>query len=221
MRGVIVLAASLLLALVSSLVSAYDPSPLQDFCAATNDTKHAEFVNGKFCKRRDITTADDFFYTGLNLPTNTSSSPLGSNANLLDVSKIPGLNTLGISLVRADLAANGGLIQLHTHPRATEIILVLEGTLYAGFVTSFPENRLIAKVLNAGDVFVIPMGLIHFQFNIGKTNAVVIAAFNSENPGVISIPNAVFGANPAINPDILAKAFQLDKKIVEDLETKF
>ncbi|KAK1280134.1 putative germin-like protein 2-1 [Acorus gramineus] len=35
----------------------------------------------------------------------------------------------------------------HTHPRATEILTVLEGTLYVGFVTSNPENRHTTKVL--------------------------------------------------------------------------
>ncbi|KAJ4822540.1 Germin-like protein sub 1 member 13 [Turnera subulata] len=220
MGAVNVLAASLLLALVYSLASASDPSPLQDFCAAINDPKYAVFVNGKFCKSPNLTTADDFFFTGLNVPRSTANR-VGSNVTLLNVDRIPGLNTLGISLARLDYAAEGGLNPPHTHPRGTEILLVLQGTLYVGFVTSNPDNRLIAKVLQAGDVFVFPVGLIHFQFNIAKTSAVAIAALSSQNPGVITIANAIFGSNPPINPDVLAKAFQLDKQIVEDLEKKF
>ena len=134
---------------------------------------------------------------------------------------LPGLNTLGISLARLDFAPFG-LNPPHTHPRATEVIVVLEGTLYVGFVTSNPENRLFAKTLYPGDVFVIPEGLIHFQFNVAKTkNAVVIAGLSSQNPGIITIANAVFGSNPKINPDILAKAFQLEKKVVDYLEKVF
>ncbi|KAJ4842800.1 Germin-like protein sub 1 member 13 [Turnera subulata] len=220
MSAVNVLAASLLLALVSSMASASDPSPLQDFCAAINDTKSAVFVNGKFCKSPNLTTADDFFFTGLNVPRSTAN-PLGSNVTPVNVDNLPGLNTLGISLARVDYAPDGGLNPPHTHPRGTEVLLVLQGTLYAGFVTSSPDNRLIAKVLKPGDVFVFPLGLIHFQFNIGKTNAVAIAALSSQNPGLITIANAVFGSNPPINPDALAKAFQLDKQIVEDLQKKF
>nr|CAN73846.1 hypothetical protein VITISV_021637 [Vitis vinifera] len=98
---------------------------------------------------------------------------------------------------------------------------VTTGTLLVGFVTSNPQNRFISKVLNKGDVFVFPIGLIHFQFNIGHTNAVAIAALNSQNPGVITIANAVFGSNPPINPDFLARAFQLDKKVVEYLQARF
>ena len=139
----------------------------------------------------------------------------------VNVAQIPGLNTLGISLVRIDYAPNGGLNPPHTHPRATEILVVAEGTLYVGFVTSNPDNRLITKILYPGDVFVFPVGLIHFQFNVGKTNAVAFAALSSQNPGVITIANAVFGSNPPINPDVLVKAFQLDKNVVKNLESKF
>ncbi|KAJ9128974.1 hypothetical protein P3X46_034260 [Hevea brasiliensis] len=140
---------------------------------------HAVFVNGKFCKDSMLVTANDFSFSGLNIAGNTSNQ-VGSNVTLLNVDKIPGLNTLGISLARIDFAPYGGLNPPHTHPRATEILIVLEGTLYVGFVTSNP-NRLITKVLNAGDVLVFPIRLIHFQFNVGKTNAVAIAALSSQN----------------------------------------
>ncbi|XVF30950.1 hypothetical protein REPUB_Repub16aG0103300 [Reevesia pubescens] len=96
-----------------------------------------------------------------------------------------------------------------------------KGTLYVGFVTSNPDNRFFSKVLKTGDVFVFPVGLIHFQLNIGKTNAIAFAGLSSQNPGVITIANAVFGSNPPINPDVLAKAFKLEKKVVEFLQTRF
>nr|CAN71347.1 hypothetical protein VITISV_024252 [Vitis vinifera] len=51
--------------------------------------------------------------------------------------------------------------------------------------------------------------------------AVAIAGLSSQNPGVITISNAVFGSNPPINPDFLATAFQLDKKVVEFLQARF
>ncbi|KAG8649818.1 germin-like protein subfamily 1 member 16 [Manihot esculenta] len=208
-----------LLALALSYASAYDPSPLQDFCVAINNPFNAVFVNGKFCKNPNLTIANDFSFSGLNVPRNTGNQ-VGSTVTLLNVEQIPGVNTLGISLARIDYAPNGGLNPPHFHPRATEILLVLEGTLYVGFITSNP-NRLISKVLNPGDVFVFPIGLIHFQFNIAKTNGVAIASLNSQNPGVVTIANATFGTNPPINPDVLAKAFQLDKQVVKNLQAKF
>ncbi|XP_022718998.1 germin-like protein subfamily 1 member 13 [Durio zibethinus] len=220
MKGVHFLVAFLFLALASSFACASDPSPLQDFCVALNDTKNAVFVNGKFCKDPKLAKAEDFFFSGLNMPGNTSNQ-LGSKVTPVNVEQVAGLNTLGISLARIDFAPYGGLNPPHTHPRATEILVVLEGTLYVGFVTSNPDNRLITKVLYPGDVFVFPVGLIHFQFNIGNTNAIAFAGLSSQNPGVITIANAVFGSNPPINPDVLAKAFQLDKNVVKYLQSKF
>ncbi|XP_022719991.1 germin-like protein subfamily 1 member 13 isoform X2 [Durio zibethinus] len=220
MKGVYFLVAFVLFALASTLASASDPSPLQDFCVAINDTKTGVFVNGKFCKDPKLATPMDFFFSGLNIPGNTSNQ-LGSKVTPVNVAQILGLNTLGISLARLDFAPYGGLNPPHTHPRATEILVVVEGTLLVGFVTSNPDNRLITKVLYPGDVFVFPIGLIHFQFNVGNTNAVAFAALSSQNPGVITIANAVFGSNPAINPDVLAKAFQLDKNIVNQLQHQF
>ncbi|KAK6932074.1 Cupin 1 [Dillenia turbinata] len=211
--------------LAFSLSSASDPSPLQDFCVAIDDPKGALFVNGKFCKDPNLVTADDFFHAGLNIAGNTSN-PLGSKVTLVNVDQIPGLNTLGISLARIDFASYG-LNPPHTHPRAKEVLFVLEGTLCVGFVTSNnPDNkalnnRLITKVLNPGDVFVFPEGLIHFQFNVGKTNAIAFAGLSSQNPGVITIANAVFGSNPSINPDVLTKAFQVDKNVTDYLQKQF
>ncbi|CAK9136595.1 unnamed protein product [Ilex paraguariensis] len=161
---------------------ASDPSPLQDFCVAVNDSKAAVFVNGNFCQDPKMATANDFFFPGLNIPGNTS-------------------NKLG-SMV-------------------TPILTVMEGTLYVGFVTSNPDNRLISKVLCQGDVFVFPIGLIHFQLNVGNTPVVAIAALSSQNPGVISIANVVFGSKPTISVDVLTKAFQVDKNVVNYLEAQF
>lgn len=178
------------------------------------------FVNGKLCKDPKLATANDFFFSGLNTPKSTSNS-VGSVVTPVNVDQIPGLNSLGISLVRIDYAPNGGVNPPHTHPRGTEILVVLEGVLYVGFVTSNPDNRLISKTLYPGDVFVFPIGLIHFQQNVGKTNAVAFAGLSSQNPGVITIANAVFGSNLPVNHDVLTRAFQLSKKIVKYLQSRF
>ncbi|URE33579.1 porphobilinogen deaminase [Musa troglodytarum] len=201
-----ILLLSALLALASSPTMARDPGALQDFCVADNTSD--VFVNGLACKDPKLVMAEDFFFSGLDEPRNTTNK-VGSNVTLLNASRIPGLNTLGISMARLDFAPYG-LNPPHVHPRATEILTVLEGSLYVGFVTSNPDNRLFAKVLTEGDVFVFPQGLVHFQFNHGTRNAVALAALSSQNPGVITIANAVFGSKPAISDDVLAQAFQVD-----------
>ena len=180
------------------------------------------FVNGKFCKDPKLAKAEDFFTSGLNIAGNTINK-VGSNVTTVNVDKIPGLNTLGISLVRIDYAPYGQNPP-HTHPRGSEILVLVEGQLLVGFVTSNQAdgtNRLFTKVLNPGDVFVFPIGLIHFQFNQGQTPAVAFAALSSQNAGVITIANAVFGSTPPINPDVLAKAFQVDKSTINYLQKQF
>ncbi|KAK4413042.1 putative germin-like protein 2-1 [Sesamum alatum] len=199
------------------LAFAFEPSPLQDFCVA--DFTTTARVNGHACKNPASVQASDFSFSGLHLPGNTSN-PNGSRVTPVAVAQLPGLNTLGISMVRIDYAP-WGINPPHTHPRATEILTVLEGSLQVGFVTSNPDNSLITKTLQKGDVFVFPVGLIHFQRNVGTGNAVAIAALSSQNPGVITIANAVFGSKPGISSDILTKAFQVDKSVVYQLQDKF
>ncbi|KAF6145863.1 hypothetical protein GIB67_028858 [Kingdonia uniflora] len=210
---------ALTVALVPCSVFASDPSSLQDFCVAIDDPRFAVFVNGKFCKDPELATANDFFLAGLQIPGKTANK-VGSNVTQANVAQIPGLNTLGISFARIDYAPYG-LNPPHTHPRASEILTVLEGSLYVGFVTSNPVNRLISKILNQGDVFIFPVGLIHFQFNVGHTNAVALAGLSSQNPGTITIANAVFGSKPPISDDVLMKAFQVDKSVIDKLQAQF
>lgn len=135
--------------------------------------------------------------------------------------RIPGPNTQRISAIRLDIAPFGQ-VPPHTHPRASEIIYVNQGTLYDGFVSADEDgNRLFTKILNPGDVYVFPFGLIHFQFNPNRTPAVAFTALGSQNGGFSTVANALFGLNPAINLDVLAKAFQLHKNTVLQLQQKF
>ncbi|TVT98964.1 hypothetical protein EJB05_55700, partial [Eragrostis curvula] len=212
-----ILLASAVFALSWFQCIASDPSLLQDFCVVDKMSKVR--VNGFPCKDAKDVVAEDFFFSGLHMAGNTTNKQ-GSAVTPVNVAQIAGLNTMGISLARIDYAPYG-LNPPHTHPRATEILTVLEGSLYVGFVTSNPDNKLFTKVLNKGDVFVFPEGLIHFQFNYGTNNAVAIAALSSQNPGVITVANAVFGSKPSISDDVLAKAFQVDKKTIDRIQAQF
>ncbi|TXG48161.1 hypothetical protein EZV62_027455 [Acer yangbiense] len=207
----------LILLTCSGAFASDDPSPLQDFCVA--DLKAPVLVNGYVCKDPKLVIAEDFYTSGLHLERNISDS-CGSGSDSISVIQVPGLNTLGISMGRVDLDS-WGVIAPHYHPRASEIITVLQGTIETGFVTSNPENRLISKVLKKGDVFVIPKGLVHYQRNIGNGHAVALTAFNSQNRGVVTVGNAVFGSKPSISSDLLAKSFQVDENVIHQLQAKF
>lgn len=215
--------ALLVLAMFPYVAFATDPNQLQDFCVGVNSPQLGVFVNGRFCKDPMKVDANDFLFRGLNIPGNTINKD-GSNVTRVDINTFPGLNTLGISLARIDVAPHGGLNTPHHHPRATEVITVIKGTLYAGFIASNPPkgpNRFFFKVLNEGDVFIFPQGMIHFEMNFGEVPAFALSSFSSQFPGVVTTADAVFGSSPPVSVDLLAKAFQLDPKIVKYLQTKF
>ncbi|CAL9072897.1 unnamed protein product [Musa textilis] len=208
----------LLLAFFSLLVVppslAADPDMLQDICVA--DPGSGVKLNGFACKPAENVTEADFFFKGLATPGATNNT-MGSLVTAANVEKIPGLNTLGVSMSRIDYAP-GGLNPPHTHPRATEIVFVLDGTLDVGFITT--ANKLIAKTITKGEIFVFPRGLVHFQKNNGAVPAAVIAAFNSQLPGTQSIAATLFTATPSVPDDVLAKAFQIGTNEVEEIKSR-
>jgi quercetin dioxygenase-like cupin family protein len=176
---------------------------------------HAVHVNGQPCKDPATVATDDFFFAGVDKPGGTNSSRYAFSG--LPV-QIPGLNTLGQSHARVDVAP-GGVFPPHYHPRASETAVVLEGAVYFGFVTSFPENKLFAKVLRKGDVFAVPQGVVHFLYNNGTEPAALYATLSSQNPGLVLIGDALFGSG--LPSDLLAKTFLTDTETVDRIGTKF
>ncbi|XP_062208744.1 germin-like protein 1-4 [Phragmites australis] len=218
--AVLLAACAFLLALAAPLVAG-EPDMLQDICVADyKSLKGPLRVNGFPCKREMNVTADDFFFGGLAKAADVySGNPMGSAVTTADVEKLPGLNTLGVSMARVDYAPWGGVNPPHVHPRATEILFVVEGTLEVGFVTS--ANRLLRRTVSKGEVFVFPRGLVHFQWSVGEAPAVAISAFDSQLPGTLPVAGALFGASPALPTDMLARAFQTDGGVVENIKSKF
>ncbi|XP_074560009.1 putative germin-like protein 2-1 [Curcuma longa] len=215
---IILIAASIAVVVISSIcvVSSPDPGLLQDFCVA--DLTSTVLVNGYACKDRLLVTPDDFFFSGIDQPRSTDNQ-LGSNITVVGVDRIPGLNTLGLTIARIDFAP-GGVNPPHHHPRSSEVFTVVEGVLFVGFITTNSDtgNTLYAKKLQKGDVFAFPQGLIHFQYNFGGKRAVATAAFGSQSPGLSTVTNAVFGSDPSVPAAILAKAFQLNETTIEWLQ---
>ncbi|PWZ13066.1 Germin-like protein 5-1 [Zea mays] len=216
-RLAIVVATTAMLVFLPSPSVAGDPDLLQDICVA--DLTSTVKVNGYACKAAAAVTADDFYFSGLGGAGNTSASAYGSAVTGANVEKVPGLNTLGVSMSRIDYAPGGGLNPPHTHPRATEMVFVLQGTLDVGFVTA-ANNRLVARTLAPGDVFVFPRGLVHFQRNAGDGPAAVVSAFNSQLPGTQSLAAALFAASPELPDAVLAKAFQVGTKEVDKIKAR-
>ncbi|KAL8529701.1 hypothetical protein ACS0TY_006951 [Phlomoides rotata] len=192
-----------------------DPDPLQDFCIA--DLQGTPSLNGFPCKRATNVTSDDFFFDGFVQEGSTNNS-FGSSVTAGNVLAFPGVNTLGISMNRVDLAP-GGTNPLHSHPRATESGVIIRGKVLVGFITT--GNVFYSKNLTAGEMFVIPRGLMHFQMNVGQEKALLFTAFNSHLPGVVLASINLFGARPSVPDDVLTKAFLVEKKVVNEIRSKF
>jgi quercetin dioxygenase-like cupin family protein len=182
-----------------------DPDSLQDFCVA--DLSTSTSVNGFPCKPASNVTSDDFFFDGLSKEGDTTGI-FGSNVTSGSVLVFPGLNTLGISINRVDFAI-GGVNPPHSHPRATETVLIISGQVLVGFVTT------------AGQIFVIPEGLVHFQKNVGPGKALAFTSFNSQLPGAAIVPLNLFASAPLIPNDVLTKTFQVGDDVVNSIKSKF
>ncbi|KAI9082669.1 hypothetical protein K1719_035538 [Acacia pycnantha] len=98
-------------------------------------------VNGLMCKDAAKVNASDFFSNILAKPGATNNT-FGSLVTRANVEKIPGLNTLDVSLSRIDYAP-GGINPPHTHPRATELpgTQSIAATLFVA-TPPVPENVL-------------------------------------------------------------------------------
>ncbi|CAM6095922.1 unnamed protein product [Calypogeia fissa] len=126
--------------------------------------------------------------------------------------QFPGVVGLGISTLFFN-AAGGAEVPPHIHPRATEIFYILTGTWYVGFIDT--SNKLFDANLVAGDLFIFPIGLIHFQLVTSKDGATGFSAFNSENPGVSIIPTALFESSASLDNMVLAEAFNVTVDIIK------
>jgi quercetin dioxygenase-like cupin family protein len=210
-------AAVVMMLATTAAITASDADAIDDFCVA--DLTSTIILNGLVCRNPATVNGTDFAFTGFEKAGNTDNS-LGSvvTPGFAGVN-YPALNTLGLALARIDYAKGGGLVPPHTHPRATEVLYVVKGTLYVGFVDT--NDKLYSAVLHKGDVFVFPKGLLHFQLNIGHAPAFSISVLNSQNPGVQLTANALFGAQPPIQDNVLAKAFGIPVSEVQTIKKGF
>ncbi|KAL6315807.1 hypothetical protein AAG906_008193 [Vitis piasezkii] len=199
-----------ILALFSFLLVSSSHAAVQDFCVA--DLTAPQGPAGYSCKTPAEVTADDFVYSGLSVPGNTSTL-FNAAINTAFVDKFPGLNGLGVSMARADIAP-GGVIPMHTHPGASEIILIAKGSVTAGLISS--DNTVYLKTLKEGDIMVFPQGLLHFQVNTGRTQAHLWASFGSPNPGLQILSNALFSNN--LPSELIEKTTFLDDDEVKRLK---
>lgn len=168
------------LALILSHARA-DPDPLQDYCIADMRNQSPYSVNGAPCINPNSACISHFTTSALSRRGNTKANQFGFNVTLTNTANLPGLNTMGLTMARIDMAGNG-LVPPHSHPRASEVTICLEGVIGVGFVDT--SYRLFTQILRPGESFVFPKG----------AQIASVAAFMSK---------------PWIPDEVLGKAFQI------------
>ncbi|KAK4479740.1 hypothetical protein RD792_015272 [Penstemon davidsonii] len=183
-----------------------DPDPLHDYCVGDIKSPHDFYSNGAPCISPERTLASHFATSSLSEVGNMNQ--FNFNVTLANTNYLPGLNTLGLVMARIDIAVNG-LVPPHSHPRASEVTILLEGSLLVGFVDT--SNHLYTQQLRPGDCFVFPKGLIHFLYNTDLVNpAMAVSGLSSQNPGAQISSLAAFRSNPQIPDEVLKKGFKIN-----------
>ncbi|KAK9277712.1 hypothetical protein L1049_007259 [Liquidambar formosana] len=185
-----------------------DPDPLQDYCIANTNTPPPFFMNGAHCIDPSLASTTHFVTSALSKPGNTTASQFGYSVTIANTTNLPGLNTMGLTMSRIDIARDG-LVPPHWHPRASEVTTLLKGSLLVGFVDT--SNRLFTQQLRVGDSFVFPKGLVHFLFNLDSVGpAMCLSGFSSQAPGLQSAALASFTSKPGIPDEVLRAAFKIN-----------
>ncbi|XP_048230350.1 putative germin-like protein 9-2 isoform X2 [Ricinus communis] len=159
-------------------------------------------------------TRQYFTFTGFRLLRNANLT--GKTTALVTkatMKEFPALEGQGVS-VSAIIYPPSGMNLPHIHPRASELLIVLQGSLQVGFVDT--TNKLFTQTIEAPDMFIFPKGLVHFQVNMRNDSpAYALGVFGSANGGTVSLPSTVFGSG--IPAETLAKAFKTDEETISKL----
>ncbi|XP_055806590.1 germin-like protein subfamily 1 member 1 [Solanum dulcamara] len=212
----IVLSMSVLVVVLGLVGS--DPDPLQDYCVA--DTKKGTtenfYYNGVPCINPKIVDTSHFATSALSKPGKIDIV-LGFNVTLATIFNLPGMNTQGVTMARIDIGPNS-LVSPHSHPRASEVAILLKGSLLVGFINT--SNHLFTQNLRPGDCFVFPKAMIHFLYNKdSKVQALVVSGLSSQNPGVQMASPAAFATTTAMSEEVSNKLFQINNQDVTKIRT--
>ena len=180
------------------MAMAGDPDIISDFIVPPNTT---------------IVDGNVFTFTGMRVLVD-APFPMTFKVLKASMAEFPTLNGQSVSSAVLQYPA-GSVNPPHTHPRSAELLFLLSGSLEVGFVDT--TNKLFTQTLQAGDLFVFPKGLVHFQYNSDAKNlAMAVSAFGSASAGTVSVPSAVF--NTSIDDGILAKSFKTDVATIQKIK---
>jgi hypothetical protein len=134
---------------------------------------------------------NDFIYDFANPPTQLyNSSGKGGFTIAANRKTMPSLIGTGSSMSVGFLGPCG-FNTPHTHPRGTELNIVVQGSLMTTMILE-NEARAVSNPTNLYQMAVFPQGALHQEFNPGCEPTVFVAAFNNEDAGTLQTMNAFF-----------------------------
>ncbi|KAG6549365.1 hypothetical protein Mapa_009083 [Marchantia paleacea] len=162
----------------------------------------------------NASTLDGSFFTSTLLRDVKLIEGTAATVTPVNVKVFPALEGLGVSFAMFQFPPQT-INSLHIHPRASEILFVVEGSLDVGIIDS--TNKMFHQRLLKGDLFVFPKGLVHFQINTDKhQKATALGGFSSSNPGLIRLAPNLFKSG--ISDSVLQKSFGVSLEVVKNLK---
>lgn len=145
---------------------------------------------------------------------NQTSVAMGTGGTIQagDADTTPALVGTGMSYSLFTIEAGGENLP-HYHPRASEFLYLIEGELEVAFVTT--AGHVIKNTMVAGQATIFPEAMIHYQRNIGQSQAQYISTLNSEVPGVASM--RVWESLPT---QALGQALRMSEEETKKFQTK-
>lgn len=159
------------------------------------------------------TTVDASFFTYTGFRGILDQAPKEFTATKASMDEFPALKGQGVSYAMLQFPPNT-IFSPHTRVDSSGLMFVLTGSLEVGLIDS--KDVLYRKKLYAGDMFVFPKGLIHYQYNADPLlPATAIAAFGSASARTVSVPSSIFGSG--IPDDVLEKSFKTDIRTIRKI----
>ncbi|KAM5554394.1 putative germin-like protein 9-2 [Rosa sericea] len=183
---------------ISRRALASDPDITSDYILPENHTS---------------TTVDASFFTYTGFRGLFDQAPKTFTATKASMDEFPALKGQSVSYTMLQFPPNS-LFPPHTRLDSAGLMFVLTGSLEVGLIDT--KNVLYTKKLQAGDMFVFPKGLIHYQYNADPNlPATAIAAFGSASARTVAVPASIFSSG--IRDVVLAKSFKTDVSTVRKI----
>jgi hypothetical protein len=142
--------------------------------------------------------------------SNVTTKGDGGRTVKADRKAFPALTGTGVSMTLGFLGPCG-FNTPHTHPRSAEINVVVQGALVAEMV---PENgaQVVRNRLDPFQMTVFPQGAVHTEYNPTCGEAIFVAGFASEDPGVQQVAQTLF----ELDDDLISAVFDKGSRTSAD-----